>query len=64
MVRLFRPQIAALIEARDAAVAAHAAAHPDRNVYEDRALDVTSALDIDVERQIAAVRDALAAARR
>jgi hypothetical protein len=64
MVRLFRPQIAALIEVRDAAVAARACAHPDTNVYEDRALEVTSALDIDVERQIAAVRAALAARRR
>lgn len=64
MVRLFRPQIAALVEARDAAVAAHVGAHPDANVYEDRALEVTSALDIDVERQIAAVRAALATSRR
>jgi hypothetical protein len=64
MVRLFRPQITALIEARDEAVAARAAAHPDANVYEDRALEVTSAIDIDIERQIAAVRAALAAARR
>ena len=60
MIRLFRPQIAALVEARDAAVAAHAAAHPDANVFEDRALEITSALDIDVERQIAAVRAAIA----
>ena len=64
MLRLFRPQIAALVEARDAAVATHAAAHPDVNVYEDRTLEVASALDIDVERQIAAVRAALTVARR
>jgi hypothetical protein len=64
MVRLFRPQIAALIEARDAAVAAHAAANPEANALEDRALEVTSALAIDVERQIAAVRAALATSRR
>jgi len=63
-VRLFRPQIAALVEARDAAVAAYAAAHPEANVYEDRGLDVTSALDIDVERQVAAVRAAMATSRR
>jgi hypothetical protein len=60
MIRLFRPQIAALIEARDASIAAHAAAHPDVNVFEDRALEITSALDIDVERQIAAIRAAIA----
>jgi hypothetical protein len=64
MVRLFRPQIAALIEARDAAVAARAALHPDANVYEDRALEVTSAIDIDIERHVAAVRAARTAARR
>jgi hypothetical protein len=64
VVRLFRPQIAALIEARDAAVAARAALHPDANVYEDRALEVTSAIDIDIERQVAAVRAARAATRR
>jgi hypothetical protein len=56
MMLLFRPQIAALIAARDAAVAAHGGA----NALEDRALEITSALDIDVERQIAAVRAALA----
>jgi len=60
MIRLFRPQIAALIEARDAAIAAYATSHPDVNVFEDRALEITSALDIDVERQIAAVRAAIA----
>ena len=64
MVRLFRPQIAALVEARDAAVAAYAAAHPEANVYEDQALEVISALDIDIERQIAAVRAAMATSRR
>jgi hypothetical protein len=60
MLRLFRPEIAALIEARDAAVAAYAASHPETDALEDRALEVTSSLDIDVERQIAAVRAALA----
>jgi hypothetical protein len=64
MVRLFRPQIAALVEARDTAIAAHAAAHPEANALEDRALEVTSSLDIDVERQIAAARAALATSRR
>jgi hypothetical protein len=54
MVRLFRPQIVALITARDAAVAAHGG----ERALEDRALEITSALDIDVERQIAAVRAA------
>lgn len=59
MVRLFRPQIDSLIEARDAAVAAWGAAHPGRNVFEDRALEVTSSVDIDLDDQIARIAAAL-----
>lgn len=62
MVRLFRPQIAALLDARDAAVAAWGAAHPGRDVYEDRDLEITSAMDIDVDVQIAAIAAALGVA--
>jgi hypothetical protein len=36
MIRLFRPQIAALIHERDQGVARWAAQHPGENVYEDR----------------------------
>lgn len=60
MLRLFRPQIASLIRARDEAIAAY----PSDNVLEDRALEIPSALDIDVERQIAAARAALAKRKR
>jgi hypothetical protein len=60
MLRLFRPQIEALLKARDQTIAAWAAAHPDGDVYEDRELEITSILDIDVARQIAAVRGLLA----
>jgi hypothetical protein len=59
MVDLFRPQIEALVTARDETVAHWAQAHPDRDVYEDRELEVTSIIDIDADRQIAAVRAAL-----
>jgi hypothetical protein len=59
MVKLFRPQIEALLLARDRTVAAWAAAHPGRDVYEDRELEVTSALDIDITAQVAAVAAAL-----
>jgi len=59
MVRLFRPQIGALIDARDAVVAAWARAYPDRDVYEDRELEITSAIDIDTDAQIGAVAAAL-----
>ena len=60
MLRLFRPQIAALLEARDSRVAGWAATHPDRNVYEDRELEVTSVAVISVDGQREAVQAALA----
>lgn len=60
MLRLFRPQILALITARDRVLAQHAARYSDRDVYEDKALEVLSETSIDVEGQIAAVRAALA----
>ena len=55
MVALFKPQIAALVEARDRAVADWAEAHPDVDVYEDRELEVTSYFDISVEDHVRAV---------
>ena len=60
MVRLFRPQIAALVQARDAALAARRASHPDRDVFEDRDVEVLSETPIAVDAQIAAVERALA----
>ena len=59
MVRLFRPQIASLIDTRDDAVARWAGAYPDRNVYEDEELEVTSMMNVDIDAQIAAVNAAL-----
>lgn len=61
MLILFRPQIRELVVARDAAVEAWRRGHSSNNVYEDRDLEVTSDLAIDVDRQIAAVEKALAA---
>ncbi len=60
MVILFRPQIRSLIRARDAAVEKWVRGHPSGNVFEDRGLEVTADLLIDVERQIATVKRALA----
>lgn len=60
MLQLFRPQIAHLLRERDRVVAEWAARHPDRDVYEDRALEITSILSISVERQIAALERRLA----
>ncbi|MCZ7566243.1 MAG: hypothetical protein M5U08_22620 [Burkholderiales bacterium] len=60
MLRFFRPQIEVLLHARDASVAGWAAAHPGVDVFEDRALEVTSALAVTLEEQfraLAAVRE-------
>jgi hypothetical protein len=59
MLRLFRPQIEALLLARDAALAAWARRHPGRDVFEDRELEIMSQAAISVEQQIAAVEAAL-----
>ena len=52
MIRLFRPDIEALLRARDQAVIDWQADKPDINAYEDRDLEVTSFLDISVEAQL------------
>lgn len=64
MLRLFRPQIAALIEARDEAIAAWQEAHAGGdealpNVFEDRSLEITSFRHISVDDQLRRARDAL-----
>ena len=61
MVRLFKPQILELLEARDRAVEAWAVEHPGVDVYEDRNLEVTSYLDVSVEDQVRTVAKALMA---
>ena len=59
MVQLFRPQIESLLAARDEAVESWQAKHPDTDVFEDRALEVTSDFEISVETQIRQIRQAL-----
>ena len=59
MLKLFRPQIIDLIGQRDAAVETWRRKHPDRDVYEDRELELTSQLAISVDKQISKVRSAL-----
>lgn len=61
MLRLFRPQILELIDARDRAVDDWRRRHPDRDVFEDRDLDVTSECAISIDEQIGAVEAALSA---
>ena len=59
MLRLFHPQIIDLVRKRDVAVADWQRKYPDRDVYEDRDLEITSTTAISVDKQIAGVRAAL-----
>lgn len=59
MVSLFDPQIRALVTERDRVVDAWQLEHPDTSVFEDRDLEVTSELGIDIDAQRAAIEAAL-----
>ena len=63
LLPLFRPQIEWLVKRRDESVAAWHKKKPRANVYEDRGLNVASEMAIDVERQVAAIEQALENAR-
>lgn len=52
---LCRPQIAALLRHRDAVIDAWQGAHPERDVLEDRELEMTGYLPLDVPTWIAAL---------
>jgi len=60
IMRMFRPQIEYLIRSRDPTVAAFRDAHPDEDVFENRALRVTSEMPVDFLAQIRAIELALA----
>jgi hypothetical protein len=62
MLRFFRPQIEALLRTRDEAVARWAAAHPDVDAFEDRGLEVPSALAVTLEDQFERLRAACGSA--
>ncbi len=62
IVRLFRPQIADLIRARDVAVQEHRAARPGCDVLEDRELAIASQMPVDFLQQIQALERVLGAA--
>jgi hypothetical protein len=53
MLRLFRPQIHALLRHRDGVIAAWQARHPQADVFEDRHLELTDYLPISVDGWIA-----------
>ncbi len=55
MIRLYKPQIIDLLQARDRKVALWQQQHSDRDVFEDRDLEVTSYLDIKLEEQVQSV---------
>ncbi len=59
MLRLFRPQIRELVTERDVAMEAWRKRHPDRDVFEDRELEITSRQPISVEKRVDEVRAAL-----
>lgn len=61
MLRLFRPQIEDLIRQRDKTISKWAEEHTDRDVFEDRELDISSTRRISIERQMERVNDALQA---
>jgi hypothetical protein len=60
MLVLFRPQAEWLLSERDHAVRQWQRHHPDIDVYEERSLDITSYLPINVEAQIKAVLSVMA----
>lgn len=51
--RVFLPEIERLQEEKAAALAAFRVAHPDVNPFEDRGLEVTSRVEVDVARKAA-----------
>jgi hypothetical protein len=61
MLRFYRPQIARLLTTRDRAVAAWQLKRKPEDVYEDRRFEVPSYLDIDVDRDLAALTAAFEA---
>ena len=64
LIRLFRPQIVRLLEARDAEITRWQEKRPGSDVYEDRDLEVVSEHWVSIEDQIARIELALAKARR
>lgn len=59
IMRLFRPQIAALVAARDIELADRARRFPDRDVYDDREFETITEIAIDPAAQVEQVERAL-----
>jgi hypothetical protein len=60
LLRLFAPQIEMLVRQRDLAIAEWQARHPDRDAFEDRELEITSRIAIDIDEQAARIDEELA----
>jgi hypothetical protein len=56
MLVLYQPHIEKLIEERDRVIDAHQAAYPHSDAFEDRALEVTSGIDIDLDKRLTQIR--------
>ncbi len=55
MLRLFRPQIVALLHERDTVMAKRSEKQPEENAYEDRDCEIVTHRDISVDDQIRAI---------
>lgn len=60
LVGLFRPLVKDLVVERDLIMAARQAERPGIDIYEDKSLEIVSAADISVERQVSRLRALLA----
>lgn len=56
MLILFRSDIETLIKERDMTIVQWRDTHPDRDVFEDRALEITSGKMIDLDQYLAGIR--------
>ncbi|NVJ92191.1 MAG: hypothetical protein HWE34_11070 [Methylocystaceae bacterium] len=59
MVQLFYPQICELLKLRDSVIADWKSEYPERNVFEDRDLEITSELACNYENQLVAIETEL-----
>ncbi len=59
MMKLFKPQIEYLLIERDKKMLEWQNKHPNIDIYEDRKLDVTSKINIDVDKQLHSINQAL-----
>ncbi len=64
MIDMFRPQIKELLMVRDKTIRNWGATHPGVDVFEDRNLEITSIMNIEVDKQIAAIAAALGTTRK